>query len=125
MSPKKLGRVYGIAFVAISVPFSVLHLLAKPDDAPISALQHAVAALANYFGPWGVAILRLVDFPNAGMRSFSWGLAIGMTLLGGLLVALARQKVRLPGQLLLAALWAGFTLVWFVVGMTQIADGLL
>ncbi len=125
MSPKKLGRVYGITFVAISVPFTVIHLIAKPDDAPITPLQHAVAALANYFGPWGVAFVRLVDFPNAGLRSFSWGLAIGLTLLGALLVALARQRARLFVQLLLAALWAGFTLVWFVVGMTQIADGLL
>lgn len=71
----------------VSLPFTVIHLGARSDDAPISPLQHVVAAAANFFGPWGVAIVRLVDFPNAGMRAFSWMLAIRLTLLGALLVA--------------------------------------
>jgi hypothetical protein len=111
--------------LVISVPFTIIHLIAKPDDAPISPLQHVAAAIANFFGPWGVALVRLVDFPNAGLRSFSWAWAIGLTVIGGLLLALATRNARRPVQLLLTALWAVFVVVWFGVGLTQIASGLL
>jgi hypothetical protein len=116
---------YAITAAVASLPFTAIHLLAKPDDAPISPLQHVAATIANHFGPWGVALVRLVDFPNAGLRSFSWAWAIGLTVIGGLLLALATQVVRRPLQLLLTALWAVFVAVWFGVGLTQIADGLL
>ncbi len=72
-----------------------------------------------------VALVRLVDFPNAGLRSFSWAWAIGLTVTGGLLPVLATQIARRPAQLLLTALWAVFVVVWFGVGLTQIASGLL
>jgi hypothetical protein len=99
--------------------------MAAPDDAPITPLQHVVAALANYFGPWGVAIVRLVDFPNAGLRSFSWALAIGLTLLGtGLLIAPLMTRRR-PLQIVFSVAWGLFLVVWFGVGLRQIADGLL
>jgi hypothetical protein len=81
--------------------------------------------VANFFGPWGVAIVRLVDFPNAGMRSFSWVLAVGLTLLGALLVILATRTTRRPVQFALVGFWAVFSLVWFGVGLGQIASGLL
>ena len=116
---------FAITAAVVSVPFTIIHLIAKPDDAPISPLQHVAAALANFFGPWGVALVRLVDFPNAGLRSFSWAWAIGLTVIGGLLLALASRVARRPGRLLLTALWAVFVVVWFGVGLTQIADGLL
>lgn len=86
MSAKHLLSFYAVALAVVSLPFTVIHLLARPDDAPITPLQHVVAAAANFFGPWGVAIVRLVDFPNAGMASFSWAWAIGLTLLGALLI---------------------------------------
>lgn len=125
MSRKKLLIVFGITTLVISLPFVVMHLLANPDDAPITPLQHVVAALANFLGPWGVAIVRLVDFPNAGLRSFSWPLALGLTLAGGLVLASSLAiRVRVL-QLLLAVLWAVFLVVWFGVGLSQIADGLL
>jgi hypothetical protein len=73
----------------------------------------------------GGAIVRLVDFPNAGLRSFSWVLAIGLTLIGGLLIVLARRITGHLMQLLLIAFWALFLTVWFLVGVRQIADGLL
>jgi hypothetical protein len=88
-------------------------------------VQHVAAALANFFGPWGVTIVRLVDFPNAGLRSFSWTLAVGLTLLAGLLVALRLRVRTQPWQLVLTGFWALFGLVWFGVGLRQIADGLL
>ena len=116
---------YAVSGLVISLPFTAIHLLAKPDDAPITPLQHVMAAIANFFGPWGVVLVRLVDFPNAGLRSFSWAWAIGLAVIGGLLLALATRNARRPVQLLLTALWAVFVVVWFGVGLTQIADGLL
>ena len=62
MRTRKVLAIFGIIAGVISLPFVILHLLAKPDDAAITPLQHLVAALANYFGPWGVAIVRLVEF---------------------------------------------------------------
>lgn len=125
VSTKRVLFVLGIIALAVSVPFVVLHLRAKPDDAPISPLQHVTAAAANYCGPWGVVLVRLVDFPNAGLRSFSWTLAIGLTLLGVVLLVLPLKIRRRPWQILLSVLWGVFIVVWFGVGLTQIADGLL
>lgn len=125
MSIRKLMLLFLIMAGMISVPFVWIHLAAAPDDAPITPVQHAVAALANYCGPWGVAMVRLVDFPNAGLRSFSWPLALGMTLIGGLLVALALKTRQRWGQILLTALWGLFLVLWFGTGLFQIADGLL
>jgi hypothetical protein len=88
MSTKKLLAVCGVVLLTISLPFTVIHSIARPDDAPITSLQHLVAAIANYFGPWGVAIVRLVDFPNAGLRSFSLALAVLMTFFGASLIVL-------------------------------------
>lgn len=125
MIQRKILLIYAIMGLIISLPFTAIHLLARPDDAPISPLQHGVAALANFFGPWGVAIVRLVDFPNAGLRSFSWPLALGMTLAGALLITLATKVANRPAQILLAVAWGVFVLIWFGVGLFQIADGLL
>lgn len=125
MKTHTLLKVYAVALLAISLPFVFIHLTARPDDAPITPLQHLVAALANFFGPWGVAIVRLVDFPNAGLRSFSWPLAVGLTLVGGLLAGLPLAvRDRWP-RIVLSAAWAVFLVVWFGIGLTQIADGLL
>ena len=125
MSARKVIIVLGLIVLVVSVPFVILHLVAAPDDAPITPLQHVAAALANYFGPWGVAIVRLVDFPNAGLRSFSWALAAGLTLVGtALFIVPLRTKKRLL-QMMLCVLWGLFLVVWFGVGLRQIADGLL
>ncbi len=88
-------------------------------------MQDCAGARANFFGPWGVVLVRLVDFPNAGLRSFNWAWAIGLTVIGSLLLALASRIPRRPAQLLLTALWAVFGVIWFGVGLTQIASGLL
>jgi hypothetical protein len=125
MSSRRLLVTYAITGAVISVPFTILHLLANPDDTPITAIQHVTAAAANLFGPWGVAIVRLVDFPNAGLRSFSWGLAAGLTLVGALLVMLAARITERRVRWLLTGAWVLFALIWFGVGLTQIADGLL
>jgi uncharacterized membrane protein YphA (DoxX/SURF4 family) len=125
MSTRKVLTVLTVVALVISLPFVIIHLMAAPDDAPITPLQHVVAALANYFGPWGVTIVRLVDFPNAGLRSFNWALAAGLTLLGAALFILPLQiKIR-SWQILLSVLWGIFVVVWFGVGLRQIADGLL
>jgi len=125
MTTRRLLTTYGVIALAISLPFTILHLIARPDDAPITPLQHVTAAAANFFGPWGVVIVRLVDFPNAGLRSFSWTLAVGLTLVGGVLVALGARMTNRPWQYVLVGLWAIFSMVWFGVGLTQIASGLL
>ena len=125
MSTRKVLTVFAVIALVVSLPFVILHLAAAPDDAPITPLQHIVAALANYFGPWGVAIVRLVDFPNAGLRSFSWELVAGLTLLGVVLLVLPLRIRNRRWQILLSVLWGLFVVVWFGVGFTQIADGLL
>ena len=125
MSTRKLLAIFGVIALAFSLPFVVIHLIAAPNDAPITPLQHVVAAFANYFGPWGVIIVRLVDFPNAGLRSFSWALAAALTLLGAALLILSRRTKKRPLQILLSGLWGLFLTVWFGVGWRQIADGLL
>jgi len=107
MNRKRLPARYAITALVISLPFTAIHLLARPDDAPITPLQHVAAAVANFFGPWGVVLVRLVDFPNAGLRSFSWTLAVGLSLFGGLLLVLAAQITRRFGQILLTVLWVG------------------
>jgi hypothetical protein len=125
MNPRKLLAAYAIIGMVVSLPFTFLHLRANPDDAPITPFQHEFAAGANFLGPWGVVAVRAVNFPNAGLRSFSWTLALGMTSVGGLLVALAfRLKHRL-WSFFLIPLWIVFALAWFAVGLRQIADGLL
>ena len=102
-----------------------MEIQARPDDAPITPLQHITAAFANFFGPWGVAIVRVVDFPNAGLRSFSWALAVGLTVLGGLLILLSVRMKNRYLQYVFMTFWALFTVVWFAVGLRQIASGLL
>jgi hypothetical protein len=125
MTRKKLLVLFGIILMIISVPFTVIHLLANPDDAPITPIPHMVAALANFLGPWGVAIVRCVDFPNAGMRSFSWMLAIVLTMCAVLLIGLALCAKRRAVQYLSVIVWAVFLVLWFGVGLRQIAHGLL
>ena len=125
MTTRRLLATYGVIALAISLPFTIIHLIARPDDSPITPLQHVTAAAANFFGPWGVVIVRLVDFPNAGLRSFSWAWSIGLTLVGALLVVLAAWTTKRPGQLALTVVWALFSIIWFGVGLRQIADGLL
>jgi hypothetical protein len=125
VSTRKLLTGYTIFALAIGLPFAIIHLIARPDDAPITPLQHVTAAFANFFGPWGVAIVRVVDFPNAGLRSFSWVLAVGLTLIGGFLIVLGIRTKGRYLQYLLMGFWALFTVVWYGVGLRQIADGLL
>jgi hypothetical protein len=120
-----MGIVLCAVALVVSLPFVVIHLQASPDDAPISPLQHGVAAMANFVGPWGVAVVRLVDFPNAGMRSFSWPLAVGMTLMGAVVLVSALSVRIRTVQVFLAVVWFVFLVGWFVVGLGQIADGLL
>jgi hypothetical protein len=125
MSPKKLLAVYGVVLLMISLPFTVIHLIARPDDAPITPLQHLVAAIANYFGPWGVAIVPLVDFPNAGLRAFNLALALVMTFAGLVLIVLPSFVKQRFVQYSGVVAWSLFLILWFAVGLRQIADGLL
>lgn len=125
MPTKKVLSTYGVILVVVSLPFVLIHLVAAPDDAPISPFQHVVAALANYLGPWGVAVVRWVDFPNAGMRSFSWTLAIGLTAVALFLVAVPILNRKRLVQGICAVVYTMFLMVWFSVGLLQIADGLL
>lgn len=125
MSTRRLLAVLTVVLLVVSEPFMLVHLMAAPDDAPITPLQHVVAALANFFGPWGVAIVRLVDFPNAGLRSFSWVLAVGLTLVGTGLLVLLLKSTRRGWQIALTVVWGLFLIIWFGVGLGQIADGLL
>jgi hypothetical protein len=125
MSVMKMLWIYVGILATVSLPFTAIHIMARPDDAPISPMQHRVAALANFFGPWGVVIVRIVDFPNAGLRSFNLTLAVAMTLVGAGLVALP-FAVRKPFvQYSCISVWFAFVTLWFAVRLRQIADGLL
>ncbi len=125
MSTRRVLSVFGVIALVVSLPFVVLHMVAAPDDGAIMPLQRVVAALANYFGPWGVTIVRLVDFPNAGLRAFSCTLAVGLTLAGGALLILPLTTKQRSWQIVLSVIWGLFLVVWFGVGLTQIASGLL
>jgi hypothetical protein len=125
MSAGRTLAIFGTVTLAVSVPFAAVHFLAAPDDALITPLQRVVAILANYFGPWGVAIVRVVDFPNAGLRSFSWGMAAGLSVIGAVLLLLPLKIRHRPSQIVLSVLWGCFVVIWFGVGLRQIADGLL
>lgn len=122
---EKVSRLLLITTIVLGIPFVVLHLVANPDDAPISMLQHIAAAFANFFGPWGVAIVRLVDFPNAGMRSFNLGIAVGLTLALAAAVYATLQARRRGTQVLAYAGFVLLMLFWLGLGLVQIADGLL
>jgi hypothetical protein len=125
MSVKKMLWIYVAILVTVSLPVTAVHMLARPDDAPISPMQHLVAALANFFGPWGVLIVRVVDFPNAGLRSFSLTLAVALTLVGAGLIALPFVVKKRFVQYSCITVWFVFVTVWFAIGLRQIADGLL
>jgi hypothetical protein len=125
VSTRKVLAVFGAIAIVVSIPFVAIHLMATPDDAPITPLQHVVAAFANYFGPWAVVIVSGVEFPNAGLRSFSWDLAAGLTLLGTALVIAPMMTKKRPMQIALSVVWGLFLVFWFAVGLRQIADGLL
>lgn len=122
---KALACRFGIAACVVAFPFLCIHLVANPNDAPISFFQHFMAALANFFGPWGIFITHLVDFPNAGLRSFSLATALFLTALGVLLVWLGARTGSKRLQNILTGCWTIFLVAWFVVGFLQIADGLL
>ena len=82
-----------------------------------------VAALSNFFGPWGVVMVRVVDFPNAGLRSFSWALAGGLTLFGAMLILAPLYVKKRFVQYACVIAWIMFLVIWFGVGLRQIADG--
>jgi hypothetical protein len=117
--------IYVTVVMTVSLPFAAVHMLARPDDAPISPMQHVVAALANFFGPWGVVIVRIANFPNAGLRSFSLTLAVALTLFGAGLIALPFVVKMRFVQYSCITVWFVFVTLWFLIGLRQIADGLL
>jgi hypothetical protein len=125
MSARRVLILFACIGLVVSLPFVIIHLMAAPDDAPLTPFQRVVAAMGNYFGPWGAAIVRLVDFPNAGLRSFSWALAAGLTGLGAALLILVLRIRKRRWQILLSVVWGLFVVVWFGVGLSQIAAGLL
>jgi hypothetical protein len=125
MSTRQLLGRCGLIGVLLGLPFALLHLVANPDDAPITPLQHLVAALANFFGPWGVALVRIVDFPNAGWREFSCPLAIGLTLLACVFLVLSPRIHGRAQQYVFIGGWTLFMMVWLALGFGQIASGLL
>jgi hypothetical protein len=104
VSTRRILAVFGLIGLVVSLPFVVLHLMAAPEDAPITPLQHVVAVLANYFGPWGVALVRLVDFPNAGLRLFIWVWAAAENSQA----ALADSVVCALGIVPCSLVWCGF-----------------
>lgn len=127
LSNKRLALLFFlIAFVPAAV-CAFFHLRAPVDLAKdgITWIHGISAVFANWFGPWAVLIVRLVDFPNAGTRSFNLPLALGLTaILAALLFAAFRSRLRLV-RIPCLVIFAPFSLIWFGIGLIQIADGLL
>ena len=96
-----------------------------PGSTAMTAVHGITALIANAFGPWAGHIVALVDFPNAGLRSFNVYAAVGLTLLyltsaaAGALGERRLQRRVLLGQFTL------LTLVWYGYGFYLITDGLL
>ncbi len=94
-------------------------------DPAVTWLQGIVAIFANMAGPWAGHVVALVDFPNAGLRSFNILAAIGLTIvytsnvLIGSVVQHPVQRRILFGQFL------ALTVAWYGYGFYLIADGLL
>lgn len=125
MARNKVLVIYGVVLLAVSLPFTIIHLTASPDDAPITPIQHVVAALANVLGPWGVVVVRCVNFPNAGLRSFNLLLALVMTALAGGLIWVGYYVKGRGLQYFSIVVWTAFLILWLGIGLRQIADGLL
>ena len=127
LSDKRLAY----ALAAVAFPFfavcTFLHLrapIALADDG-ITWVHGIAATLANLFGPWAAAIVRLVDFPNAGLRSFSLPMALGFTaaLIGFLVLSFRTRRDALRWTCLV--LFLPIVASWFFLGLLGIADGLL
>jgi len=121
---------YLIVWIAPAAITGFLHLRAAGSsdasaDAPVSLFQGLVATFANMAGPWAGHLVGLVDFPNAGLRSFNLLAAAGLTLvylsnalIGGVVVHPVQRRILFGQFLFLTVLWYGY-------GFYLIADGLL
>lgn len=105
--------------------FQAIGLGDTPGSDPITLTQAATAALGNTLGPWAGHVVRFVDFPNAGLRSFNAVAAIALTLL---YAGLAVTGMRTDRGALRRACFAAFfvaTLAWYGYGFYLISDGML
>ena len=86
--------LFAIAFLP-SAACALLHVraVAVLGADGLTPVHGGIAVLANWFGPWGVLVVRIADFPNAGLRSFHLPLALGLTvLLAGFLLLDERDE---------------------------------
>ena len=100
-------------------------LIDTPGQQPITGAQGLTAAVANTLGPWAGHVVRVVDFPNAGLRSFMLFPALTLTALVVVLVAVGLRSRQTVCQRICLALFAALMLVWYGYGFLLIADGLL
>ena len=126
----KSWKYFLLVWLVLGLLFSVLHLRAiglrdTPEQAPISALQGIVAATSNFLGPWAGHLVRVVDFPNAGLRNFRWSLAALMTLAAFTLVAVGTQTAHRGMRVAAMFLFTTLMVFWYAYGFFLIAAGLL
>jgi hypothetical protein len=100
-------------------------LVDTPGGPTLTALHGVVAVFANMLGPWAGLIVALVDFPNAGLRSFNVFAAVGLTALYAVNVFVGVLAERTLQRRILYAQFLVLTLVWYGYGFYLIADGLL
>ncbi len=121
------GKLFLVLLSIAVVPAAactLIHINA-PDSFGLTWIHRTSASIANWFGPWAVLLVRLVNFPNAGIRCFDPFLAAVMTaLLATILIGALWSRPR-PARIACTVLFAPFAAAWFLVGLVQIADGLL
>ncbi|MBI4607171.1 MAG: hypothetical protein HY721_34845 [Planctomycetes bacterium] len=124
-------RRLGVALLIAAAPFAAvatfLHLRGPVHLAGegVTWTHGIAAAIANLLGPWAAPLVRLVDFPNAGLRSFSLPGALGLTALLAALLVTAFRVRRGAVRWLCVALSVPLAAAWFFAGFLGIADGLL
>ncbi len=129
LSFKRL-KWFAIVWIGIGVIVGLVHLNAiglndTPEGPAISVTQGFAAAGANMLGPWSGHIVRVVNFPNAGLRSFSMLGALGLTVTFVILIGAGYVLRQRPARWTVFSLFLLLMPVWYGYGFYLIADGSL
>jgi len=126
---RRLGT-FTIMWLTVAFPVAMIHLFAigfrDTADSPAISTSQALAAVAsNPLGPWAGHAVRVVQFPNAGLRLFNPTHALGLTAVFVMLVFAGVYANNRAIRWTIVALFAVFLPVWYGYGFILIADGML
>lgn len=119
-----------IMWLVVAFPLGMIHLAAiglkdTPGSPAMTTRQGLTAAAANTLGPWAGHAVRAADFPNAGLRGFNLGTALGLSLMFVMLMGIGVVAELRLIRWIIVVLFAVFLLVWYGYGFYLIADGML